>query len=186
MRLTWRRPKSRSGSGDVDGPPAHSSSPKPACPTCGRPIDAHDRHVRFELPDVLVKPPREWRSRIGGTESLIEVRDVAGFVRVLLPVSLSEDAHLTIGTWLRVQPIVLREIRRVFQTEEYRDLAFDGALANGIYPWGPELLGAVAHATVENKNEIPYVTASNDPLLRRVLAEKWPHDEVFEAFGSAL
>jgi hypothetical protein len=175
VRLSWLRLRRRAAAGGV-----------PACPTCGRPIDAHDRHVRFALPDVLIKPPREWRNRIGGTESLIEVRDEAGFVRVLLPVSLSDDAHLTIGTWLRVQLSVLHELRRVFQTEEYRDLAFDGELANGIYPWGPELLGAVAHATVKRTNEIPYVTASTDPLLGRVLAEQWPHEEVFAAFASAL
>jgi hypothetical protein len=186
LPLNWLRAKSRPEADTGKRSVAPGDRGGPTCSTCGRPIDAHDRHVRFALPDVLVKPPRDWRRKIGGTESLIEVRDVAGFVRVLLPVSLSDDARLTIGTWLRVEPSVLKVIRSVFEREEYIDLAFDGELANGIYPWGPELLGAAAHATVKNKNEIPYLSSSTDALLQRVLTDEWPHEEVFAAFASAL
>src|SRR5262245_12771944 len=156
------------------------------CPTCGRPIDAHRRDVRFALPDVLVRPPAGWRGLIGGTESIIEVSGVAGFVRVLLPVRLSADATLTIGTWLRTELDTAQRVNGLFFAPAYATVELDGRLANAIYPWGPDLLDAPAHARVRDPNDIPYVESSGHPLLHRVLTDEWPHEEVFAAFGSAL
>ena len=33
-------------------------------------------------------------------------------------------------------------------------------------------------ATIRNPDETPYLTASPDPLLTKVLSETWPHAEV--------
>lgn len=67
-----------------------------ACPTCGRPVDAHDRHVRFRLPDpVLAVPDQErtegtWLSHADANQSvMMMVPTVGTFVRSLLPVRLT-------------------------------------------------------------------------------------------------
>jgi hypothetical protein len=67
------------------------------CATCGMPIDAHNRHVRFQLPDpVLALPDRErtdgtWLSHHDANSSvMMQVPDLGGFVRVLLPVHLTD------------------------------------------------------------------------------------------------
>ncbi len=63
------------------------------CATCGRPLDAHDRHVRFRLPQpVLDSPDRDqapgtWLSHGTADESvMMQVPSVGPFVRALLPV----------------------------------------------------------------------------------------------------
>jgi hypothetical protein len=66
------------------------------CPSCGRPLDLHDRHVRFTLPDPLLNRPEKeaaagtWMSHATVRESvMMQVPDVGAFVRVLLPVRLT-------------------------------------------------------------------------------------------------
>ena len=142
--------------------------------------------MRFELPDVLVKPSKEWRPLIGGTESLIEVRGITGFVRVRLPVRLSGGSSLRIGTWLRVGSETFRHLRDVFYEPAYATLEIEGSLANAMWPWGPDLLGATALARVRDPDEIPWIAESSQALLRSVLNEEWPHEEVFAAFRHAL
>jgi hypothetical protein len=157
------------------------------CASCGRPLLDHGvRDVRFELPDVLMKPPKAWRPLIAGTESLLEVRGVAGFVRVLLPVRLSGGASLRIGTWLRVKPDTFRHVREVFDEPAYTTLRIEGELGNAMWPWGPDLLGAPAVARVLDQGQIPWVAESSHALLRSVLNDEWPHEEVFAAFRHAL
>ena len=168
------------------GIPASAAATR-VCPSCGRPLPEHgDRDVRFELPDTLVKPPKEWRPLIGGTESLLEVRGVTGFVRVRLPVRLSGGSSLRVGTWLRVAPDTFHRVREVFYEPAYAKLEIDGELANAMWPWGPDLLGAPAIARVLDPDEIPWVTGSSQSLLRSVLSDEWPHEEVFAAFRNAL
>lgn len=62
-----------------------------ACELCGRPIDAHNRHVRFTLPDPVLaaSPPSDdiWLSHDdAATSVMMQVRHVGLFVRALLPV----------------------------------------------------------------------------------------------------
>jgi hypothetical protein len=42
--------------------------------------------------------------------------------------------------------------------------------------WG--LLGAPATTVVQDNDATPYVVHSSDPILSRVLAEEWSHEEV--------
>jgi hypothetical protein len=75
------------------------------CPKCGRPLDDHNRHLRFTWPDpVLSVPESERHSRTWGNDVLMQVKDVGSFVRVLLPVRLSGGYTVTFGTWLSVHP----------------------------------------------------------------------------------
>lgn len=158
------------------------------CSSCGRPLDLHDRHVRFRLPDpVLNAPEREttpgtWMSHDGARESvMMQVPHIGAFVRALLPIRLTEGHTITFGVWLAVDPRELASIYAVWWEPEYRDLRLSGWLANAIPPWG--LLAAPVATVVRDPDETPYCDRSDDPQLDRVLHDEWPHDLVLSAVG---
>ena len=157
--------------------------PPGRCSQCDRPLEAHNRHVRFRLPDpVLTTSEREtapgvWMSHGDATESvMMEVPDVGTFVRCLLPVRLTGGFTVTFGLWLAVHPDVLQQAFRVWWEPAYQDLVLDGYLANSLPVW--DLLAAPARARVRDENHTPYVDESPDVVLRRVLADEWPHEEL--------
>ena len=154
-----------------------------ACPTCGRPVDAHDRHVRFRLPDpVLSVPDREhtegtWLSHGDANQSvMMMVPTVGTFVRSLLPVRLTGGHTVTFGVWIGVHPDELQRAFAIWWEPAYADLRLDGRLANALPGWG--LLATQVDAAVLDVDETPYVVRSSDPTLDRVLSDEWPHDEV--------
>ena len=159
--------------------------PEAACPTCGRALDAHDRHVRFQLPDpVLTVPEAERGSRIWQTDVMMQVEGVGAFVRVLLPVRLSEAHRLTFGLWLGVHPDDLRRAYDDWWSPNYPSLVLDGLVANDVQPWG--LLGKPVRAVVRSPDETPYVDSSTDAEMNAVLTEEWAHDFVLDALPESL
>jgi hypothetical protein len=158
-----------------------------ACPTCGRPIDAHNRHVRFGLPDpVLAIPPDERASRTWGADPMIQVQGVGAFVRVLLPIRLTDGYTLTVGTWLAINPSHLRAVWERWETSEYSSLVVEGFLANEIPPWGAQVLGASSTAEVRDPEQLPYLSASGHPRLSAILGTEWPPDVIFSAYQKVL
>ena len=159
----------------------------PACPTCGRPLDLHDRHVRMKLPDPVLAVPEEDRaSRTLGRDPLIQVQGVGAFVRVLLPIRLTGGYSLTVGTWLAIDPANLRSVWEEWIKDDYSSLVLDGFLANAIPPWGEAVLSAPATATVRDPKLNPYITASPHPVLGEVLATEWPHEDVLAPYEGLL
>jgi hypothetical protein len=153
------------------------------CPSCGRPLSDHDRHVRFTLPDpVLTLPEREktagtWMDHTNPRDAdMMQVPNVGAFVRALLPVHLTEAHQITYGVWLAIDPSQLAEVFDVWLRPQYVDLQLDGWLANAIQPWG--LLAAPVHAVVHEPGHTPYCDSSSDPTLDAVLHEVWPHETV--------
>jgi hypothetical protein len=152
------------------------------CASCGRSLDAHDRHVRFGLPDpVLALPEREqtpgtWLSHATPRESvMMQTPNVGAFVRALLPVHLTGGHTITYGVWLAINPAELRPTFSVWWEPQYADLQLDGYLANALPRWG--LLRAPVHAVVRDIDETPYCVSSTDAELARVLAGEWDHDD---------
>lgn len=160
------------------------------CTACERPVDAHNRHMRFTLPDpVLDTPDKEmtagtWMSHDGARESvMMQVPNIGAFVRALLPIRLTEGHTITFGVWLAVNPREFPSIFGVWWEPEYRDLRLVGWLANAIPPWG--LLAAPVETVVRDPEETPYCDRSGDPRLDRVLRDEWPDDLVLAAIGQA-
>lgn len=110
------------------------------CPSCGRPLDAHDRHVRFTLPDMLALPEQErtagtWMSDdSAGASVMMQVPKVGAFVRVLLPIHLTGGFSLTYGLWLEVSPKDLMRTFKVWWQPTCIDLQLSGRLGNAIHP----------------------------------------------------
>jgi hypothetical protein len=153
---------------------------------CGRPVEDHDRHVRFRLPDpVLASPAQEktpgaWLSHDGPESSvMMQIPSTGAFVRALLPVSLTGGHTVTFGVWVGIDPRELQRVFAVWWTPKYPGLRLDGHLANRIQPWG--LLAAPVSLAVRDPEHTPYCSSSPDPLLSRVLTGQWPHEEILDA-----
>ncbi|CAM3943887.1 DUF2199 domain-containing protein [Kibdelosporangium persicum] len=155
----------------------------PECPTCGNEMDAHDRHVRFLLPEPVLavsgqeNAPGTWLSHSTPHESvMMQVPGAGAFVRALLPIKLEQGHAITYGVWLAIDPSKLQSVFAAWWSPEYKDLKITGFLANSIPPWG--MLGSPVEAIVRDPDETPYCDRSSDPQLNRVLHDEWPHDVV--------
>jgi hypothetical protein len=153
---------------------------------CGRPLVAHDRHVRFRLPEpVLATSAREraagaWLSHDSAESSvMMQVPSVGAFVRALLPIALTGAHTVTYGVWVAIGPRQLQRVFAIWWAPEYKDLRLDGFLANSIRPWG--LLAAPVSLAVRDPQQTPYCSASTDQQLSRVLSERWPHEDILDA-----
>ena len=157
------------------------------CALCGRATDDHDRHVRYRLPEPVLRlpdaerTPGTWASHEDPDEAvMLQVPGLGGFVRCLLPVRLDGGHTVTFGVWAGVHPDDLRRAYDVWLDDAaYPALVVDGRLANDVKPWG--MLAAPVTLRVRDPGHTPYVTESTDPLLARVLTVEWPHDEVLAA-----
>lgn len=153
-----------------------------ACPTCGRPRDEHNRHLRFKLPQPVLDAPEEERdARTWGNDVLMQVQGVGAFVRVLVPVKLTGGYSVTFGAWLSVSPDDLRRAYDIWWTPEYGTLRLSGVLANMLPGWERETYAKPLDAAVRDPQSVPYAVFSADDFLRRVLTEEWPHEQVLAA-----
>lgn len=99
-------------------------------------------------------------------------------MRTLLPVNLTDGFTVTFGVWLAVESDVLHHAWQIWHAPDYVGLRFCGQLANALPPWGEQVVGRRVCTEVRDANAIPSVCASDDPLVARILADEWPHDEV--------
>lgn len=149
------------------------------CELCGRSRDEHNRHVRFKLPDPLLKfSPEELQPRTWGNDVLLQVQGVGAFVRALLPVRLIGGDSVTFGLWVGVHPDELRRLYEIWNAPAYLDHEFEAWCANAVPPWNEELLAAPLVARPREQDALPYVTRSDDPVLATVIDREWQHDFV--------
>ena len=156
------------------------------CADCGRSLDAHDRNIKFALPDPVldageIDAADMWMSGPDAkSSSLMQVQNVGAFVRALLPVTLTDEHVVTYGVWIAIDPAELGRVFDVWWKPEYRDLVLDGYLANSVQPWG--LLGSPVSIAVRDPETIPYCTQSSADQLQSVIADTWNHDLVLAAY----
>jgi hypothetical protein len=147
------------------------------CAHCGRELSDRDRHVRFGLPDVVFARPEADRQAAWMMPT--EKPDLLAFeqkrfVRALLPVQLDDGASVTFGTWLEIALADFNHAVEVWLDDAYGDLVIDGQIANAVPPWCDEVIGRPCTARVLAHDQIPYVIASTDALLARILTGSWP------------
>ncbi len=155
------------------------------CPCCGLPLDPGRKRfdVSFELPDPVRDLTEEERARrVVGERPLIAVRNMGDFVRVLLTARLTGGYEFVFGCWIGVPADEFEQARKIWNAPEYSQLVLHGRLANEIRPW-PGMLGAPLTARPRAEDELPYVEASDDPQLQRVLEEAWPHSEIWQSWS---
>lgn len=121
-----------------------------------------------------------WQSDADANRAvMMQVPNVGAFVRALLPIRLSGGYTLTFGVWLAIHPDDLQRAARLWWSPQYAELRLDGWLANVVPPWA--LLAAPVTAVVRDPDQTPYCDQSAEPMLARILAEEWPHEEVLSA-----
>jgi hypothetical protein len=93
----------------TDGSPDRNAAN--AADECGRPLEVHDRHVRFGMPDPVLEAPDQ--DRVNGaslshgdanSSVMMQTPGVGSFVRALLPVDLTGGYTVTFGVWVGVDP----------------------------------------------------------------------------------
>jgi hypothetical protein len=157
------------------------------CPGCGSPLSDHERNVRFRLPDpVLSLPDEERANRVWGNDVLMNVQDLGGFVRALLPVHLVDGTSLTFGLWLGVHPDDLQHLWSIWWEPEYAEVSFTGHVANDLAPWSGQVLARPVRAEVRDPDSVPIVVASDDDLVARIIGSSWPPDLVLPPFADLL
>jgi hypothetical protein len=161
----------------------------PDCPECGRPIDAHNRHIRLTYPDpVAMTEKREhadgfWMSHLDPkTSVMMQAQGVGAFMRARLPIHLFGGYTVTYDLWLSIEPDDLQHVSQVWDTPEYMSLVVEGVLANAVPPWG--LLQTPVRARVRDRRHTPYCDFSKNNDLARVIANEWAHDDVLAALDS--
>jgi len=131
------------------------------CPGCGRPLDEHNRHFRFGVPEpVLSLPDGERATLTWGNDVLMQVQGVGAFVRILVPVKLTGGYKVTYGAWLSVHPDDLRHACEVWTAPQYLELRLRGVLANKLPGWESETYGKPVQAEVLDVEQVPYAVDS--------------------------
>ena len=156
-----------------------------SCPKCGRPLEEHNRHIRFGVPEPILSIPEKERAALTwGNDVLMRVEGVGGFVRILIPVKLTGGYTVTYGAWLSVEYADLRRAWEVWQDDSsYEQLRLSGVLANMLPGWENETYVKPLEAAVIDVQHTPYAIDSPDDFMRRVIKDEWPHDVVLAAIA---
>ena len=156
----------------------------PTCPSCGRSLDEHNRHIRFRLPEPVLSVPEEERAaRTWGNDVLMQVSEVGSFVRILVPVKLSGGYTVTYGAWLGIHPDDLRRAWETWVDPSYVHLRLHGVLANMLPGWESETYLKPVETAVLDADQTPYAVDSSDDFMHRVIHDEWPHDLVLAAIA---
>ena len=156
------------------------------CACCGIAPDPRGRpfSITLNLPDVYYEIHHELLDTWGDDPFLV-IKDTGFYLRVILPVKLTDGFAVDFGTWLKVDPEVFRQAWQTWNFPEYKDLAFEGLLANRLEPWKPTLKTHVK-ARVLDVDKVPYIVESPDALGARIIDETWPHADVFAPYVELL
>ena len=154
------------------------------CPTCGRPLDEHNRHLRFGVPEPVLSVPKEERAaRTWGNDVLMQVQGIGSFVRILVPVKLTGGYTVNFGAWLSVHPNDLRHAWEVWREPAYKELRLQGLLANMLPGWEDETYIKPLETAVLDNEQVPYAVDSTDEFMRKVLLDEWSHESVLRAIA---
>ncbi len=128
---------------------------------------------------AIQEEERGQRVRDGG--DMVGAPGVGAFVRVLLPVTLTEGYLIRYGTWLLLTSEAdFDRVRELWHAPEYPSLVLDGILGNAIEPWGSPLLTKV-RVGVKAAYEVPYVETIYNDQMAKVLTETWSRSWVLSA-----
>ena len=107
--------------------------PACTCPRCGRPAAEPPLDFAYRMPDCVFARPEEQRSP-RCNEDFADL-DSGRFVRALLPVPIEGGEEFCFGIWVEVSVTTFERVVRAWnESEAYRTLSFDGAIANAFPP----------------------------------------------------
>jgi hypothetical protein len=140
--------------------------------------------VTFENPDVVFDIAPELLETWGG-DPFLAIKDVGFFLRVLLPVELTDGFAVEFGTWLEIDADDFRTAWQTWNFPEYKDLVVKGYIANTIAPWA-KFRHSLVTALVREPERVPFVIADDNEDLGDVMGKTWPHADVLAPYAELL
>ena len=107
------------------------------------------------------------------------------FVRVLLPVALTDGFAVEFGTWLEVDAEDFRLAWQTWNFPEYTDLVLEGYIGNQIAPWN-RFRHSLVKAVVRDQARVPVITSGANEEIDEILGKTWPHAEVLASYRDLL
>jgi hypothetical protein len=161
-------------------------APLEPCVCCGIAPDPRGRpfSITFEQPDVIEQIEPELLDTWGG-DPFLAIKNLGFFLRVILPVKLSDGFAIDFGTWLEIDNEDFRTAWQTWNFPEYKNLEIEGYVANEIEPFG-KFPHALVKATVRELEQVPYLTSSDNEVFTKLLSETWPHAEVLPHYADLL
>jgi hypothetical protein len=145
----------------------------------GRPLS-----ITFERPDVFDEIAPELLDTWGG-DPFLAIKTVGFFLRVILPIKLSDGFAIDFGTWLEIDNEDFRTAWQTWNFPEYKDFTVEGYVANDIAPF-EKFPHALVKASVREMEQVPYLTASDDESFSKVLEDTWPHAKILAPYAALL
>ncbi len=156
------------------------------CACCGIAADPQGRpfSITFGLPDVYFDIEEELRDT-WGDDPFLAIKNVGFFLRVLLPVKLTDGFSVDFGTWLEIDAPDFRNAWQTWNFPEYADLVVEGYVANEIKPWN-QFPHALVRAVVRDTAQVPYLDSCANQLTTKIIEDTWPHAEVLLPYAELL
>ncbi|MDX8054525.1 GNAT family N-acetyltransferase [Lentzea sp. BCCO 10_0798] len=104
---------------------------------------------------------------------VLAVQDFGTTIRVVLPISLDTGHTVLFEVWVVVDFDEGSELGAELEAGGWSGATAKGLLLNVVEPW-PEVYGAPVTFAGRPGEWLPRITGSEQPVLRRVLTEKWP------------
>jgi hypothetical protein len=156
------------------------------CACCGIAPDPRGRplSITFEQPDVIDQIHPALLDTWGG-DPFLAIKGVGFFIRVILPIKLSDGFAIDFGTWLEVYNEDFRQLWQTWNFPEYKDFELEGYIGNAIAPFD-EFPHVLVKATVRDPEQVPYVTSSDNEVFTKLLSDTWPHAMVLSPYADLL
>jgi len=149
--------------------------------SCGGHPDPEHPGFDLSLPQLITELSGEERAQrvTVHTEAMIVAQDVGNFLKVRLPVQLEDGRTVNYLCWLYVDAAVIEEVVERVHDGTSSGHRFTGLFCNALGPWGEALLRApvvVQGQPGSKPDAVGYfeVIESSDPLLKKVLRDRWP------------
>ncbi|MFS8101956.1 hypothetical protein LFM09_32990 [Lentzea alba] len=152
------------------------------CHCCGDELSADNLAWDFVQPDDFANLSAKQRAKAITFESrvFIVAEGFGAATRVILPISLDTGHTVTLGVWVAPHdPDTMTRTAREGGAA-WVGYRFTGTLLNAVEPW-PEVIHTELTAQGFADGELARVVDAENPLLQRVLTEKWPHQAVVGA-----
>lgn len=161
-------------------------APLEPCSCCGisRNPDGRPLSITFEQPDVIEQIHPALLDTWGG-DPFLAIKNVGFFIRVILPIKLTDDFAIDFGTWLEIYNEDFKAAWAAWNFPEYKDLEIEGYIANQIAPF-EKFPHALVKATVREVEHVPYLTSSANETYMKLLTETWPHATVLAPYAELL
>lgn len=155
--------------------------PSGSCTSCSWPLEQHTQDLRLLRPDEIADwSASDLNERVDTNDIFMRVDGDRYYIRSILPVHLTGGHLVAFALWVRVSLDDLTAAGPSWDTPDYAELRLTGHLANTLPPFPNLLAGAPVETEVKHLDELPYISASTNPLLTQILETDWDHATILD------